>query len=144
VPRGSAYALSTILRYVILLSGFLVAMSALGFDTDRLTVLLGAFGVGLGFGLQTVVNNFVSGLILIFERPVKVGDTVEPGQVIAEIETDKATMEVEAVDEGVIAEILVAEGTQGVKVIPFADPPRFLFYFRSLYGHSSSGADKMF
>jgi pyruvate dehydrogenase E2 component (dihydrolipoamide acetyltransferase) len=47
---------------------------------------------------------------------VKAGDTVEPGQVIAEIETDKATMEVEAVDEGVIAEILVAEGTQGVKV----------------------------
>jgi pyruvate dehydrogenase E2 component (dihydrolipoamide acetyltransferase) len=47
---------------------------------------------------------------------VKVGDKIEPGQVIAEIETDKATMEVEAVDEGVIAEILVAEGTQGVKV----------------------------
>ena len=47
---------------------------------------------------------------------VKAGDTIEPGQVIAEIETDKATMEVEAVDEGVIAEILVAEGTEGVKV----------------------------
>ncbi|MGE0742219.1 MAG: pyruvate dehydrogenase complex dihydrolipoamide acetyltransferase [Hyphomonadaceae bacterium] len=47
---------------------------------------------------------------------VKAGDKIEPGQVIAEIETDKATMEVEAVDEGVIAEILVAEGTQGVKV----------------------------
>ncbi|MBX3510184.1 MAG: pyruvate dehydrogenase complex dihydrolipoamide acetyltransferase [Hyphomonadaceae bacterium] len=47
---------------------------------------------------------------------VKVGDTIEPGQVIAEIETDKATMEVEAVDEGVIEELLVAEGTQGVKV----------------------------
>src|SRR5262250_1883721 len=47
---------------------------------------------------------------------IKVGDHVEPGQVIAEIETDKATMEVEAVDEGVIAEILVPEGSQGVKV----------------------------
>ncbi len=47
---------------------------------------------------------------------VKVGDSVEAGQVIAEIETDKATMEVEAVDEGVIAEILVPEGAQGVKV----------------------------
>ena len=47
---------------------------------------------------------------------VKAGDTIEPGQVIAEIETDKATMEVEAVDEGVIEEILVAEGAQGVKV----------------------------
>ena len=47
---------------------------------------------------------------------VKAGDKIEPGQVIAEIETDKATMEVEAVDEGVIAEILVPEGSQGVKV----------------------------
>src|SRR5689334_11975395 len=47
---------------------------------------------------------------------VKAGDRIEPGQVIAEIETDKATMEVEAVDEGVIAEILVPEGTEGVKV----------------------------
>ncbi len=47
---------------------------------------------------------------------VKVGDKIEPGQVIAEIETDKATMEVEAVDDGEIAEILVPEGAQGVKV----------------------------
>ena len=47
---------------------------------------------------------------------VKVGDTIEPGQVIAEIETDKATMEVEAVDEGVISQLLVQEGAQGVKV----------------------------
>ncbi len=47
---------------------------------------------------------------------VKVGDTIEPGQVIAEIETDKATMEVEAVDEGTVTELLVEEGAQGVKV----------------------------
>jgi len=77
VARGSAYAFSTILRYLLILAGFTTAMSALGFDTDRLTVLVGAFGVGVGFGLQTVVNNFVSGLILLFERPIQVGDAIE-------------------------------------------------------------------
>jgi len=76
-PRGSAYAFSTILRYLIILVGFMTAITAMGFDTNRLTVLIGAFGVGLGFGLQTVVNNFVSGLILLFERPIQVGDAIE-------------------------------------------------------------------
>jgi small-conductance mechanosensitive channel len=76
---GVPFALSTLARYAILLVGFLVALSALGFDLDRITILLGAFGVGIGFGLQTIVNNFVSGLILLFERPLKVGDSVEIG-----------------------------------------------------------------
>ncbi|HVN38641.1 MAG TPA: mechanosensitive ion channel domain-containing protein [Myxococcota bacterium] len=77
LARGVPFALSTLLRYAVLLVGFLMALSALGFDLDRITILLGAFGVGIGFGLQTVVNNFVSGLILLFERPIKVGDMVE-------------------------------------------------------------------
>jgi potassium efflux system protein len=77
LARGVPFALSTLLRYAVLLVGFLMALSALGFNLDRITILLGAFGVGIGFGLQTVVNNFVSGLILLFERPIKVGDMVE-------------------------------------------------------------------
>jgi len=76
-PRGPAYAVSTVLRYTTVAAGFLVAVSAIGFDMDRLTVLVGAFGVGIGFGLQTIVNNFVSGLILLFERPIQLGDTIE-------------------------------------------------------------------
>ena len=75
--RGASYAVSTILRYSILSLGFLAAMSAMGFDMDRLTVLIGAFGVGIGFGLQNVINNFVSGLILLFERPIQLGDAIE-------------------------------------------------------------------
>ena len=55
----------------------LLAASAAGLSATQLTVVFGALGVGIGFGLQTVVNNFVSGLILMFERPVKVGDRVE-------------------------------------------------------------------
>ena len=75
--RGSSYAISTLLHYVILLAGFIVAIAALGVDMTKFTVLAGAFGVGIGFGLQNIVNNFVSGLVLLFERPVKVGDVVQ-------------------------------------------------------------------
>ena len=74
------YAISTMLHYVLLVAGFVVAIAALGFDLTKFTILAGALGVGLGFGLQTIVNNFVSGLILLFERPVKVGDTVQIGE----------------------------------------------------------------
>ncbi|MGI8786935.1 MAG: mechanosensitive ion channel domain-containing protein [Pyrinomonadaceae bacterium] len=77
---GVPYAISTMLHYVILVVGFVMAIAALGFDLTKFTILAGAFGVGLGFGLQTIVNNFVSGLILLFERPVTVGDTVQIGE----------------------------------------------------------------
>ncbi len=77
LTRGSTYAVSTILHYAILLLGFFAAIAALGVDMTKFTVLAGAFGVGIGFGLQNIINNFVSGLILLFERPVQVGDVVE-------------------------------------------------------------------
>ena len=77
---GVPYAISTMLHYVLLVAGFVIAIAALGFDLTKFTILAGALGVGLGFGLQTIVNNFVSGLILLFERPVKVGDTVQIGE----------------------------------------------------------------
>jgi len=72
-----AYAASRLLHYVILTLGFVIGLGVLGVDLTKVTVLVGAFGVGLGFGLQSVVNNFVSGLILLFERPIHVGDSVE-------------------------------------------------------------------
>ena len=81
LPRGVPAAISTIGHYVALFVGFLLAAAAGGFDLSSLTLLAGAFGVGLGFGLQNVVNNFVSGLILIFERPIQVGDVVDVGGV---------------------------------------------------------------
>jgi small-conductance mechanosensitive channel len=77
LPRGVPAAISTLAYYAAVFIGFLMAATAAGFDLSRFTLLAGAFGVGLGFGLQNVVNNFVSGLILIFERPVQVGDVVE-------------------------------------------------------------------
>jgi small-conductance mechanosensitive channel len=79
LSRGLPYAISTVLHYLVLLAGFLVAMAALGVDMTKFTILAGAFTVGVGFGLQNIFNNFVSGLILLFERPVKVGDVVQVG-----------------------------------------------------------------
>jgi potassium-dependent mechanosensitive channel len=81
IATGQSYALSRLLNYAVLALGFMIALAVLGMDFTKMTVLAGAFGVGLGFGLQDVVNNFVSGLILLFERPIQVGDTVQVGSV---------------------------------------------------------------
>jgi potassium-dependent mechanosensitive channel len=80
LARGSAYAVSTLVHYVVLLVGFYVAIAALGADMTKFAILAGAFGVGAGFGLQNICNNFFSGLILLFERPVQVGDLIQVGE----------------------------------------------------------------
>jgi len=82
LQRGLPYAISTVTYYVLLLLVALAALSGAGIELNKFTVLTGALGVGLGFGLQNVVNNFVSGLILLFERPIHVGDTVEVGGLV--------------------------------------------------------------
>jgi small-conductance mechanosensitive channel len=77
LKRGVSNAISTVVQWAILGVGLLTAGSALGLQSGQLAIVFGALGVGIGFGLQNVVSNFVSGLILIFEQPVKVGDKVE-------------------------------------------------------------------
>jgi len=66
-------------RLILLVLAFLLAISASGLPVDKITVILGALGVGIGLGLQGIVNNFVSGIILIFDRPLRIGDMVEIG-----------------------------------------------------------------
>ena len=85
LERGLPYAISTMLHYSILLVGFVVALGALGIDLTKITILAGAFSVGVGFGLQNVINNFVSGLILLFERPIKIGDVIEIDGTVGEV-----------------------------------------------------------
>jgi small-conductance mechanosensitive channel len=85
LARGIPYALSSLLHYVILALGFMLALTMLGVSMDRITVLLGAFGVGLGFGLQNVIGNFVAGLILLLERPVQVGDLIQLSDLVGEV-----------------------------------------------------------
>ncbi|UCD81001.1 MAG: mechanosensitive ion channel family protein, partial [Desulfobacterales bacterium] len=74
---GARMSIARLIHYALVLVGFILALFALGFDLKNITILGGALGVGIGFGLQTIVNNFVCGLIMLFERPVKVGDTIE-------------------------------------------------------------------
>ncbi len=82
---GLAFAIGALLHYTILTLGFLFGLGLVGIDLTKVTVLLSAVGVGLGFGLQSVVNNFASGLILLFERPIQVGDFVDVGDVKGQI-----------------------------------------------------------
>jgi small-conductance mechanosensitive channel len=83
--KGMPYAVSTLSHYTVLLLGFFIAILALGVDLNRFALLAGAFGVGIGFGLQNIVNNFVSGLVLLTERPVEVGDTISLGDIFGEV-----------------------------------------------------------
>jgi small-conductance mechanosensitive channel len=76
VDIGMREALGSILRYCIITLGTLMILQSAGIDLTSLNVLVGAVGVGLGFGLQNITNNFFSGLILLFERPIKIGDRV--------------------------------------------------------------------
>jgi small-conductance mechanosensitive channel len=85
VRRGLPYAISTIASYTVLVLGFLVALAAAGAPFGRITILVGGLGVGIGFGLQNVVNNFVSGIILLFERPIQIGDTVQMGELMGNV-----------------------------------------------------------
>lgn len=79
LAQGSAYATTTLLSYVIVGVGFVVTLSTLGVSWDKLQWLVAALSVGLGFGLQEIFANFISGLIILFERPVRIGDVVTIG-----------------------------------------------------------------
>ena len=77
LAKGLPLAMSLMIQYALVLGGFTLALAALGVDLTKLTILAGAFGVGAGLGLQNLVNNFASGLILLFERPLHLGDVVQ-------------------------------------------------------------------
>jgi small-conductance mechanosensitive channel len=77
LPRGVSNSVSTLSYYALVIVGLLIALAAAGFETSQFAIVFGALGIGIGLGLQNVVNNFVSGLILMFERPIQPGDVVE-------------------------------------------------------------------
>ncbi len=85
IELGIRIAVGTILRYAVLVLGVIIVMQTAGIDLSALTILAGALGVGIGFGLQNITNNFVSGIIILFERPIKVGDRIEVGDIYGDV-----------------------------------------------------------
>ena len=77
LPRGVAPAISLILRIAFICIGFYIGLTSVGIELDKLGFIIGALGVGIGFGLQNVVLNFIAGLILAFERPINLGDAIQ-------------------------------------------------------------------
>lgn len=82
---GVRQATGSIVRYVVLIIGLLIIVQTAGIDLTTLNVLAGAVGIGVGFGLQNIANNFISGMIILFERPIKIGDRVEVGGVEGDV-----------------------------------------------------------
>ncbi len=82
---GISEATGSIIRYVVISIGFLMILQSAGIDLSALTVLAGALGIGVGFGLQNITSNFVSGIIILFERPIKVGDRIEVNEVLGDV-----------------------------------------------------------
>lgn len=88
--RGVAESIGTITRYLILIIGLTIIFSSAGIDLSTLSILAGALGIGIGFGLQNITNNFISGIIILFENPIKVGDRIQVGDVYGNVSEIRA------------------------------------------------------
>lgn len=85
IEVGARASIGTITRLIILTIGSIMIVESAGIDMSALSLLAGALGVGIGFGLQNITNNFISGIIILFEKPIKVGDRIEVGDVQGDV-----------------------------------------------------------
>lgn len=85
VDLGIREATGSIVRYLMLFIGLLVILQTVGIDLTTLSILTGAVGLGIGFGLQNIASNFISGIIILFERPVRIGDRIAVGDVEGDV-----------------------------------------------------------
>lgn len=97
-----------ITRLLLLILGYLLAISAAGIPLDKITIVLGALGVGVGLGLQNIVNNFVSGVILIFDKPIQIGDVIDVGSQSGRVKT--IGLRTTKIDTSNGAEVIVPNG----------------------------------
>lgn len=109
VKRGMSGTIIMLVRIAIVSIGFMLAVAAVGMELSNLTIILGAFSVGIGFGLQNIFNNLVSGLILVFERPIKEGDTVEVNDLVGVVKRIGIRSSVVRTYDG--AEVIVPNGS---------------------------------
>ena len=122
-------ALGAIVRYGVITLGVLVILQSAGINLTSLNVLVGAVGVGLGFGLQNIMSNFFSGLIILFERPIKIGDRVEIAGAIGEVREIAARATTLVTDENVA---IVVPNSQFIseRVTNWSRPGRLTAYRR--------------
>lgn len=85
IETGTRQSIGTIVKYILILAGLFSILQTNGVDLSAFGILAGALGVGIGFGLQNITNNFISGLIILFEQPIKVGDRIEVGDVSGDV-----------------------------------------------------------
>jgi small-conductance mechanosensitive channel len=108
LSKGLPHTIAMAVKYILIVAGFLLALNAAGIPMDKLTIILGAFSVGIGFGLQNIFSNMVSGLILLFERPIQLGDTVQVGQLTGDVKSiDLRSSNIRTFDG---AEVIVPNG----------------------------------
>src|SRR5262245_20612977 len=140
VDIGLREALGAILRYGLLSLGTLVILQAAGIDLTSLNVLVGAIGVGLGFGLQAVTSNFFSGLIILFERPIKVGQRIEIAGVVGQVREIAARATTLVTDENVA---LIVPNSQFIteRVTNWSRPDALTAYTVAFHVAQSSDPD---
>lgn len=85
IDTGTKQSIGTMVKYFLILAGIFSILQTNGIDLSAFGILAGALGVGIGFGLQNITNNFISGLIILFEQPIKVGDRIEVGDVSGDV-----------------------------------------------------------
>ncbi|MBW3469894.1 mechanosensitive ion channel family protein [Arthrospiribacter ruber] len=85
IERGTRQSVGIIVKYILVIAGLFSIMQTNGIDLSAFGILAGALGVGIGFGLQNITNNFISGLIILFEQPIKIGDRIEVGDINGDV-----------------------------------------------------------
>lgn len=88
--EGIRHAVAAVVRYLVLFAGIALGLEFIGIGFGALALFAGVIGIGIGFGLQTIANNFISGLIILFERPIKIGDFVDAGGLEGRVEEIQA------------------------------------------------------
>ena len=135
---GVGDALATIVRYVVITLGTLVILQSSGIDLTSLNVLVGAIGVGLGFGLQNITSNFFRGLILLFERPIRIGDRIEIGGAVGQVREIGARATTLVTDASV-AVIVPNSQLVSERVTNWSRPGKLTAYTLSVYvAHASN------
>jgi small-conductance mechanosensitive channel len=106
--KGLPHTIALMAKYAIITIGVTMAFSVAGFKMENFAILIGAFGVGIGFGLQNIFNNLVSGFILLFERPIKIDDVIEVGELRGRVRSIGIRSSVVRTFDG--AEVIVPNG----------------------------------